>query len=283
MVQLLLRREQVAGVLAERIQAGAALAAKEELAEKTSGYRDWISLFDDWRGHTLAELRAVYGGIEVPIEFEVETGTAQHSSSYTDFPYRRDALHRGLKKLGDLVERLELAVEPSELQPAARTPNRGAREAGTTNRNVFLVHGREASGFREQAARYLRELGLNAIILAEQANEGRTLIEKFEDKALEAGYAVVLLTPEDTAYGPGEEPPSRPNRARQNVILEVGYFMASLERGGVAALVQEGVEVPSDMLGIAYIPLDEGGVWKSLLGRELAAAGFDIDLSELSG
>jgi len=58
-------------------------------------------------------------------------------------------------------------------------------------------------------------------------------------------------------------------------------FMASLGRKGVVALRQEGVDVPTDILGIVYIPLDEGGAWKTLLARELAAAGFDLDPRKL--
>ena len=151
------------------------------------------------------------------------------------------------------------------------------------NRNVFLVHGREAGGFRERTARVLEQLGLKAVILSEKANEGRTLIERFEKEALQVGFAVVLLTPEDIAFSPGEEPPTtaKPNRARQNVVLELGYFMAKIGRNRVAALLQEGVEVPTDILGIVDIPLDEGGAWRFLLARELIAAGFEIEVSKL--
>jgi predicted nucleotide-binding protein len=57
--------------------------------------------------------------------------------------------------------------------------------------------------------------------------------------------------------------------------------MAKLGRKNVVALLQEGVELPTDILGIMYIPLDEGGAWKTLLARELRAAGYDIDLTRL--
>lgn len=280
MTQLHLAREQVQGVLAERIRIGEDLVSKEDVTIKAYGYRDWLSLFADWRDHTIAELRAVYEGTDVPAEFAYATLTSEHSTSSADFLYKQRALQDGLRKLGDLVARLPLAVEPKEVH--ATTMNiQPERAVVSTDHNVFLVHGIEAGGFRERAARFLERLGLTAIILSEQANEGRTLIEKFEDQALKVGYAVVLLTPEDTAYGPGDEPSTKPNRARQNVILELGYFMAKLGRQRVVALLQEGVEVPTDILGIVYIPLDEGGAWKTLLARELVAAGFDIDPRKL--
>jgi predicted nucleotide-binding protein len=38
-------------------------------------------------------------------------------------------------------------------------------------------------------------LGLNPIILHDQPNKGRTIIEKLEDNAGLANYAFILLTP----------------------------------------------------------------------------------------
>ena len=183
------------------------------------------------------------------------------------------------------MDRLALAVEPEGLKARAAGVGTVSRQsgAGAPARDIFIVHGRAAGGFREAAERFIGQVGLTPVILADQPNQGRTLIEKFEQKALDVGYAVVLLTPEDIAYEPGGEPPAMPNRGRQNVILELGYFMASLGRDRVAALVQECVDVPTDIGGIAYIPLDEGGIWETLLARELVAAGYELDLSKLPG
>jgi predicted nucleotide-binding protein len=196
---------------------------------------------------------------------------------------RNQVSKRGSRKLRDLVERLPLAVEPEALQvrPGKVDKTSQAHGAAVGSSDVFIVHGRSAGGFRDSVARFIEQLGLIPVILADQASEGRTLIEKFEASALDVGYAIALLTPEDWAYGPNDEPPPRPNRARQNVILELGYFMASLGRKNVVALQQEGLEVPNDILGIVYIPLDNAGAWKTLPARELSAAGHDIDLRKL--
>jgi len=154
-----------------------------------------------------------------------------------------------------------------------------SREAGDSKK-VFVVHGRDESA-REKVARFLEKLGLEPIILSEQANEGRTLIEKFETNALDVVYAVVILTPDDYGRGPDEEQfPEHPNRARQNVVLELGYFMAALGRSRVTPLVQEGTEHPSDIHGLVYVPLDRDGAWRLLLGRELRAAGLDVDMND---
>jgi hypothetical protein len=269
-------------VLQERIGAGEELVVKAEIVEHT-GHRDWIYVFSDWREHTIAELRAVYNGDDIPSEFDVATSTTAHSDPPTAFLHTKTRLETGIWMLQQFVKRLPLAVEPEPLKAGPgvveRTP--GLRSGSVSSPNIFIIHGREAGGFRESAARFIERLGLKPVILAEQANEGRTLIEKFEANALDVGYAIALLTPEDFAYVPGSGAPPRPNRARQNVILELGYFMARLGRSRVVALLQEGLDVPSDILGVVYIPLDHGGAWKTLLARELQAAGYDIDVGGL--
>jgi len=44
-------------------------------------------------------------------------------------------------------------------------------------------------------------------------------------------------------------------------------------------LYEESVELPSDMSGILYTPLDAGGAWKLALAKELQAAGLSADLN----
>ena len=60
---------------------------------------------------------------------------------------------------------------------------------------VFLVHGHDEALFHETAL-FLDRLELKSVVLREQPNQGRTIIEKFEDYA-DVGFAVVLLTPDD--------------------------------------------------------------------------------------
>src|ERR1035438_6975181 len=62
-------------------------------------------------------------------------------------------------------------------------------------KKVFVVHGHDDEA-KEKVARFLERLKLEPIILHEQPNEGRTVIEKFEVFA-DVGFAVVLLTPDD--------------------------------------------------------------------------------------
>jgi predicted nucleotide-binding protein len=141
---------------------------------------------------------------------------------------------------------------------------------------VFLVHGHDG-GARELVARFLEKLKVKPIILHEQPNQGRTVIEKLEHNS-DVAFAVVLLTPDDVGGVP-TQPLNLTARARQNVILELGFFVGRLGRRQVCALYKGQMELPSDFVGVVYVPLDEGGGWRLALARELKAAGFPVDMN----
>ena len=147
-------------------------------------------------------------------------------------------------------------------------------KAVATTKEVFVVHGKD-DGAKETVARFLSKLELKPIILHEQANQGRTIIEKFEEYA-EVGFAVVLLTPDDTCCS-GEDPDTPKFRARQNVILELGFFLGKLGRPRTFALLKGNVEIPSDYDGVIYTLLDEENSWRMKLVKELKEAGLDVD------
>jgi predicted nucleotide-binding protein len=44
-----------------------------------------------------------------------------------------------------------------------------------------------------------------------------------------------------------------------------------------ALLYEDGVERPSDIEGVLYLPLDPAGAWKAKLAREMRAAQIPID------
>jgi predicted nucleotide-binding protein len=143
---------------------------------------------------------------------------------------------------------------------------------------VFIVHGHD-DGAKYEVARFIDNAGFDAIILHEQVNEGKTIIEKFEKNSA-VHYAVVLITPDDVGAMISKRDQLRA-RPRQNVILELGFFVGTLGRDHVCVLQKGDIETPSDYLGVVYIPLDTEGAWKTALAREMKKAGFKIDLNEL--
>ena len=109
---------------------------------------------------------------------------------------------------------------------------------------VFIVHGHD-DGYKETVARFLSRLGLEPIILHEQVDRGRTIIQKFRDYA-DVAFAVALFTPDDVG-GIASQVKTVDDlkpRARQNVVFEFGYFVGTLPQGNAVALVKGDVELP---------------------------------------
>jgi len=146
-----------------------------------------------------------------------------------------------------------------------------------TNNNIFIVHGRDDLS-KTEVARFIEQLGLKAIILHEQNNNGKTIIEKIEEHT-NVGYGIVLYTPCD--YGGLEGSGDSRPRARQNVVFEHGYLIGKLGRNKVSALVKSDIEIPGDLSGLVYTELDKAGGWKISLARELTREGYSIDLKNV--
>lgn len=182
------------------------------------------------------------------------TSNLQHMVSQVFIPFERDFSSYVTKKIG------------------AGSVGKSLADTKKYPRRVFIVHGHDDE-VRETISEFLKSLDFEVIILHEQANRGRTIIEKFEEHA-DVGFAVVLFTPDDVGSANGGELASR---ARQNVVLELGYFLGKLGRERVLALKRGDIELPSDFLGVVYTPFDAADRWKRLLARELAAAEYEID------
>lgn len=145
-------------------------------------------------------------------------------------------------------------------------------------REVFIVHGHDY-GRMQALARFIEHLDLNPIILHERASKGSTIVEKLEGHS-DVAFAVVFLTPDDVG-SVATDPKNLQPRARQNVVLELGYFMGRLGRRRTCALVVEGVEIPTDYSGVVYIKIDEADAWKFKLAKEFKAAGLAIDMNKI--
>jgi len=187
----------------------------------------------------------------------------------------RDPWVRGRDRLANL---LDAAAE----ELAMRAPSAAERSPSDEGvGRVFVVHGHDST-LLENVARTLSRLGVEPVILKEQTNSGHTIIEKLERYG-DVGFAVVLLTPDDKLTLSTENGEKQVTRARQNVVLELGYFMGRLGRGRVVAVHvrHAAFEIPSDYSGVAWIAADDGGAWRYSLGKELRAAGIAVDLNHL--
>lgn len=171
----------------------------------------------------------------------------------------------------DEIMGMLLSIEANQPKVAEKK----IRKSDATDK-VFIVHGHNEA-VKEKVARFVEHLKLKPIILHEQADKGRTIIEKFEANSEDVNFAIVLLTADDS--GKANKETNFKQRARQNVIFEMGYFIGMLSRSHVFMLLEEGVEKPSDLDGIVYTSLSED--WKSKLFKELTACGYKLDANDL--
>lgn len=142
------------------------------------------------------------------------------------------------------------------------------------NKKVFIVHGHDEQLLQEVEL-MIHRIGLQPIILKNEASGGRTVIEKIEHYT-DVGFGIVLYTACDEGRVKGSTEYS--NRARQNVVFEHGYLCAKLSRSRVVALNDSGIEVPSDLAGVVYISRSASD-WKNQIMREMREAGLEFDMT----
>lgn len=171
----------------------------------------------------------------------------------------------------DLLEFGQTALPSQSSQNTTSAPQAIARN----KRKVFIVHGRDNEA-KQEVSRFIEKLGLEAIILHEQASAGMTIIEKIERYSNDADFALVLYTACDQGRGVHESNLPPKSRARQNVVFEHGYLMAKLGRENVCSLVKGEIETPNDISGVVYVALDNYGAWKNEVAKELKACGYSI-------
>ncbi len=275
-VSLTMPREDAARRIAERIDKGAALRTKpvdslEDVNELTKAYDTWTEYNEEMlhRMFTSPKVKDEYssGWFAIPFDDLSPSETIEQVHGWVDTRIRR------LTSIRERLELIPLAPGLSASSPTSVQVGSSARATVATQR-VFVVHGRDEAT-KESVARFIAKLDLTPIILHEQPSQGRTLVEKLERHG-DVGYAVMLLTPDDV--GGDNQAHVRP-RARQNVVLELGYFVGRLGRERVCALHKGDLELPSDYVGVVYVPLDDAGGWRLALAKEFRAAGLPIDMN----
>jgi predicted nucleotide-binding protein len=172
-----------------------------------------------------------------------------------------------------LLDQIEFGDATTVVQQAATVLPKPV--VARNKRKVFIVHGRDNEA-KQEVARFIETIGLQSIILHEQASAGMTIIEKIERYSNDADFALVLYTPCDHGRGAHETKVHPRNRARQNVVFEHGFLMAKLGRENVCALVKGEIETPNDISGVVYVGFDVQGSWKAEVAKELNACGYEI-------
>ena len=235
--------------------------------------------FEKWRRNTRTVIENTFDDNPKHIkDFEKTRYSPTVMYSGMEDPVYQEAYVKGLDSARAVLESMiEEITEFWEDDIQSSTVSNSYINSSENTNKLFVIHGRDNSA-KSTVARFIEKQNLEAIILHEQPNQGRTIIEKFEDYA-DVKFAVVLLTPDDVGALEERNPSYKP-RARQNVVFEFGYFIGRLGREKVCALLKGDVEKPSDCDGIIYIPLDDNDGWQMLLLRELNAAGLKVDANK---
>lgn len=244
----------------------------QQITEAQDGHPDDLTR---WRDLTTVILGQIFGkDSDVSTKFNEVRYTPSAFVLGTDFtPHRIAGVRRGISLLEAAKFELQLQEE-SVIVDSSSFPV-------VMSDQVFIVHGQDNARKFELSSLLQNLTSKQPMILHQLPNEGRGVIEKFEAHAGTAGYAVVLLTGDD--YGRSKQSAVTDDqlRARQNVIFEMGFFFGKIGRARVAVLYEDGVELPSDIHGIVYIPIDAGGGWKSKLASELNIAGIAVKWTAL--
>jgi predicted nucleotide-binding protein len=254
-LELVVSREEAKSKLQARIEKG--LELKQQRVDTRESFEGLSNDFSKWNSFNSELLKRIFTTEELVSEYNF-WGAMAISMREPSLGERIAEVYKDIDKkihrLDSIIERLELiplssvaasdtATAPETVSPLPRT------------KRVFVVHGRDEVA-KTNLEVFLHEIGLEPIVLHRQADEGMTIIEKFERHS-DVGYAFILLTPDEVAYLASDD--AKPDdqrakelRARPNVIFEFGYFVGKLGRSRVCCLYTGDVTLPSDVSGMIY-------------------------------
>lgn len=254
LLELVVSRDDAKARLQERIEKGVELKkcrieTRETLDILSNAYSKWNSFNSELlkRLFTTNEMAEEYDQWGIVVRSRQEPSLGEMITGI----YKN--IDKKMHRLDSIVERLELI--PISEADKAELPTQQVTSAQSRTKKVFVVHGRDESA-KTNLEIFLHEVGLEPVVLHRQADEGLTIIEKFE-KHSDVGYAFILLTPDEIAYLAVEDSKlenerNKEFRARPNVIFEFGYFVGKLGRSRVCCLYTGNVTLPSDVSGMIY-------------------------------
>ncbi len=225
--------------------------------------------FKAWNSKAERFLNSYYGEKSIELkQFKKEDFSLHIATLNTPHSAWVDACKRGL-----LATKAILQTYLEELSEDKTTVSHKEKKQNNMTK-IFIVHGHDGE-LRQSVTRLIEKQGIEAIVLCEKANQGSTIIEKIE-KYSDVGGAVCLFTADD--IGSVKSATEQSSRARQNVVLETGYFMGKLGRDHIAILADDKIEMPSDLSGVVYTNVSN---WQVDLLKELKAMGYKIDFNKL--
>lgn len=250
--ELKISKEEAEQKLKDRIEKG-----KEFIDNSSLSYEDLEKLFDKWDDFNNELLKRIFTTDEYQNSYMWSGDNIVAYNSFYDAPSSWEKMAKLKKEIQDRNHCLETLIEKLELIPIISTVSHNKTSLiNGDSKKVFIVHGRDEVS-KANLEILLKDMGLEPIVLHRQADEGQTVIEKFERHGSSVSYAFILLTPDEIAYLSNEDSLTdnerkKEKRARPNVIFEFGYFVGKLGRNRVCCLYTGDVEILSDLKGLVY-------------------------------
>ena len=148
-----------------------------------------------------------------------------------------------------------------EVRANSRIGERKAEEL--KKESIFISHGSSKEWYKVQM-HIEKELGISTIELAQQPNIGRTILQKLNEESEKCGASIIVMTGDDLIN-------EDEVRVRENVLHEIGFFQGKFGLDKVVLLHEDGVNIPSNIHGLVYIPFPKETVEATFGGlqREL--------------
>jgi Zn-dependent protease with chaperone function len=116
---------------------------------------------------------------------------------------------------------------------------------------ILIIHGHDRLARLElENFLYARFPNVVPRLMIQETKALMSMPEKFESVASDVIGAIAILTPDDIAVASAAAPDDPRLRARQNVVLEIGWVWAKFGRKRCLVLVRGELEIPSDILGV---------------------------------
>jgi predicted nucleotide-binding protein len=280
-LKLIQPRDEAKNRLGERIEKG--LELKQRKVDTREAYDLLLKDYQKWDAFNNELLKQLFSTDELAKEYS-HYGVAMIAMRE---PSLGEKIADAFKRVDNKIHRIDSIIERIELIPIDETKisdvsanNDSSSEKQPRTKKVFVVHGRDEIS-KTSLEVFLHEIGLEPVVLHRQADEGMTIIEKFE-KHSDVGYVFILLTPDEVAYlateeGKPDSERSKEFRARPNVIFEFGYFIGKFGRSRVCCLYTGNVSLPSDVNGIIYKKFDKS-IEEVAYGviKDLKASGYTV-------
>ncbi|MBN2725047.1 MAG: nucleotide-binding protein [Deltaproteobacteria bacterium] len=270
---LVIKREEAREKLEERIKEGETIRNSKI---PLYGINEKYQKFYSWSDYNSELLERIFSDKKYMNEYNTKFLIPIYSN-----PSYEDKLNNFQGYVDNKIQKLKSILGRLDLIPESFSRKKISSLKSYSNK-VFVVHGHDG-GAKANLEIFLRDIGMEPIVLHRQADQGKTIIEKFEQYS-DVGYAFILLTPDEVAYLVSEEKSEdkdrkKEKRARPNVIFEYGFFVGRLGRERVCCLLKGGISLPSDVSGIIYKRFNESieEVGVGIL-KELKAAGYEVNI-----